>query len=129
MLNAIGGFEAIINLPTHFSCVIVMLMFVSILGPLFLSTLHLVVNRRQIFQEIIFSRARKYIALSLLWILSFLNPIILDAYYHELKEDVRKMSQSYDDEAMRALRKCRKIKKEIVQFQKIELGERRVDTF
>ena len=123
MLDAIGGFEAIINLPTHFSCVIVMLMFGSILIPLFLSTLHLVVNRRKIFTEKNLSRTKKYVIISLLWILSFLNPIILDAYYQELKEDVRNMTQNYIDEAMTTVRKCRNIKKEIIQFHKIELGK------
>ena len=122
MLDAIGGFEAIINLPTNFSCVIVMLMFLSILIPLFLSTLHLVVNRGKFYKENNFSRTRKYITLSLLWILSFLNPIILDAYYNELKEDVRKMTEDFNNKAITTMRKCRNIKKEIVQFHKIELG-------
>ena len=122
MLQAVGNFEAIINLPTNFGCVIVMLMFSSILIPLFLSTLHLVVNRKKILDEENFSKIRKYIIISFCWILSFLNPIILDAFYHELKEDIRKMTQNYNDEAMTIVRKCRNIKKEIVQFQKIELG-------
>ena len=124
MLNAIGGFEAIINLPTNFSCVIVMLLFGSILIPFFLSTLHLVVNRGKIFEEKNFSITKKYITLSLLWILSFLNPIILDAYHQESKEDVRKMTQNNNIKAMTTLRKCRNIKKEIVQFHKIELGKK-----
>ena len=122
LLNAIGGFEAIIDLPTHFSCVIVMLMFGSILIPLLLSTLHLIVNRRKIFKEKHFSRTRKCIILSFCWILSFFNPIILDAYYQELKEEVRIMTQNYNVEAMTTVRKCRNIKKEMVQFYKIELG-------
>ena len=66
--------------------------------------------------------------MSLLWILSFLNPIILDAYYNELKEDVRKMTQNYNVEAMTTVRKCRNIKKEIVQFHKIELGIKTIKT-
>ena len=122
MLQAVGNFEAIINLPTNFGCVIVMLMFSSILIPLFLSTLHLVVNRKKILDEENFSKIRKYIIISFCWILSFLNPIILDAFYHELKEDIRKMTQNYNDEAMTIVKKCRNIKKEIVQFHKIELG-------
>ena len=52
-----------------------------------------------------------------------LNPIILDAYYQELKEDVRKLTKNYNYEAMTTLRKCRNIKKEIVKFHKIELGK------
>ena len=122
MLEAVGGFEAIINLPTNFSCVVVTLMFSSILIPLFLSTLHLVINRKKIMNEENSSRIRKYSTISICWILSFLNPIILDAFYQELKEDVRKMTQNYNDEAMPIVRKCRHVKIEIVQFHKIELG-------
>ena len=33
------------------------------------------------------------------------------------------MSKNYNDKAMKTVRKCRKIKKEIVQFHKIELGQ------
>ena len=122
MLEAIGGFQAIIDLPTNFSCVIVMLMFGSIIIPLFLSTLHLVVNRHQIIEESNFSRMRKYITIIICWIFSFLNPIILDAYYHELKEDVRKMTENYSNGAMKVLKRSKNIKKETVQFHKIELG-------
>ena len=61
--------------------------------------------------------------MSLLWILSFLNPIILDAYYNELKEDVRKMTEDFNNKAIATMRKCRNIKKEIIKFHKIELGK------
>ena len=122
MLDAIGGYTAVIHLPTNFSCVIVMLLFGSIIIPLFLSTLHLVVNRKKIITESNTSRMRKYITIILCWILSLLNPIILNAYYHELKEDVRKMTQNYNTDVIRIQKKCRNIKKEVVQFHKIELG-------
>ena len=65
---------------------------------------------------------RKYLRISLCWILSFMNPIILDAYFHELKEDIRKMTQNYNTDAMEVIRNSRNIKKEVVQFHKIELG-------
>ena len=70
-----------------------------------------------------FSRTKKYITISLCWIASFLNPIILDAYYHELKEDVRKLTQNHNIRAMTLLRKCNKIKNQILTFHKIELGD------
>ena len=124
MLQAIGGFESILNFKTNFGSVIVITMFSSILIPLFLSTLHLIVNRRKIIDENNFSRTRKYVTIGLCWIASFLNPIILDAYYHELKEDVRKLAQKHNIQAMTLLRKCNKIKNQIVTFHKIELGEK-----
>ena len=122
MLEAVGGYQAIIDFPTNFSSVIVMLMFGSVIIPLFLSTLHLVVNRKKIIRESNSSRMRKYITIILCWSLSFLNPIILDAYYQELKEDVRKMTENYNDDAMKVQKKCKSIKKEAVKFHKIELG-------
>merc|ERR1711911_349316 len=97
-------------------------MFSSVVVPLVLSTLHLVVNRKKIIEEHKFSRIRKYLTITLCWIASFLNPIILDAYYQELKEDVRKLTENHDIRAMTTIRKCRKIKNQIVTFHKTELG-------
>ncbi len=87
-----------------------------------MSTLYLVVNRRKIVDENNFTRTRKYVTITLCVFASFLNPIILDAYYHELKEDVRKLTQNHDIRAITTLKKCRKIKNHIVTFHKIELG-------
>ena len=123
MLQAVGGFESIWNFKTNFASVIVITMFSSILIPLFMSTLHLIVNRRKMIDENNFTRTRKYITITLCWMASFLNPIILDAYYHELKEDVRKLTQNYNIQAMTLLRKCKKIKNQIVTFHKLELGK------
>ena len=120
MLQAAGGFQSIMN--TNFSSIIVITMFLSIIIPLLLSTLHLIVNRRKIIDEENFSRKRKYITIILCFLASFLNPIILDAYYHELKEDIRKLTQNHDIRAMPIMRKCRNIKNQIVTFHKMELG-------
>ena len=70
-----------------------------------------------------FSKTRKYVTISLCCIASFLNPIILDAYYHELKEDVRKLMQNQNIRAMTLLKKCQKIRNQILTFHKIELGD------
>ena len=123
MLQAAGGFQSIWDFKTNFSSIIIITMFMSILIPLFLSTFHLIVNRRKIIDEINFSRTRKYVTIMLCLITSFLNPIILNAYYHELKEDIRKMTQNHDIRAMAIQRKCRKIQNQIVTFHKTELGQ------
>ena len=81
------------------------------------------VNRRNIIDEESFSRARKYFTNMFCFIASFMNPIILDAYYHELKEDIRKLTQNHDIRAMAIQRKCRKIKNQTVTFHKTELGQ------
>ena len=121
-LQAVGSFESVWEFKTNFSCVIVITLFSSILLPLLLSTLHLIVNKRKIIDEGNFSRTRKYVTITLCWIASFLNPIILDAYYNELKEDVRKLTENHDIRALPILRKCRNIRNQIVTFHKIELG-------
>ena len=123
MLQAAGGFQSIWDNKTKFSTVIIIAMFSSILIPLFLSTLHHIVNRRKIIDEENFSRIRKYVTIMLCFITSFLNPIILDTYFHELKEDVRKLTQNHDIRGMPIMRKCRKIKNQIVTFHKTELGQ------
>ena len=123
MLQAVGGFQSILDFKTNFSSIIVITMFSSVLIPIFFSTLHLIVNRRKIINEESFSRTRKYVTIMLCFIASFLNPIILDAYYHELKEDIRKLTQNHDIRAMTILRKCRNIKNQIVTFHKTELGQ------
>ena len=118
----IGGTKAILNLPTAFSSVIVSLLIGSIVVPVFLSTLHLIVNRSLLINEGNLTRLRMNLLIVLCWFSSFFNPVILDAYYHELMEDVRKMTQNYDTDATRVMRKCRNIKREVAQFYKIELG-------
>ena len=122
MFQAVGSFESVWEFKTHFSSLILIIMFSSILIPLVLSTLHLVVNRRKIINEENFSKSRKYLTIALCWIASFLNPIILDAYYQELKEDVRKLSRNHDICTMTTIRRCRNVKNQIVTFHKIELG-------
>ena len=95
----------------------------EILIPLLLSTLSLIINRKKVINENNFSKSRKYLTMTVCWIASFLNPIILDAYYQELKEDVRKLSENHDIRVMTTLRKCRNIKNQIVTFHKTELGQ------
>ena len=122
ILNAAGNMESVWRFPNNLSSIIVMMMFASILVPPFFSTLHLVVNRRNIIEEKSFSRTRKYATITLCWFASFLNPIILDAYYQELKEELRRLTQNRDIHALTILKKCRKIKNQMVTFHKIELG-------
>ena len=123
MLQTVGGIQSIWDFKTNFSSIIIITMFSSILFPLFLSTLNLLVNRRKIIDEENLSRTRKYVTIILCFMASFLNPIILDAYYHELKEDIRKLTQNHDIRVMTILRKCRNIKNQILTFHKTELGQ------
>ena len=117
-----GGTEAIYNLPTAFSSIIVTLLIGSIVIPVFLSTLHLIVNIKLLINDGNVTKLRKYLLIVICWFCSFFNPVILFAYYHELKEDVRKMTQKENTDAIGKLRTSRNFKKEVIQFHKIELG-------
>ena len=63
-----------------------------------------------------------YKNITLCWIASFMNPIIMDAHYQMLKEKAKKLTQKRDIRAMTILKKCRKFKIQTVTFHKIELG-------
>ena len=62
-----GGTEAIYNLPTAFSSVIVTLLICSIVIPVFLSTLHLIVNRKLLIIDRNITRLRRYLLILLCW--------------------------------------------------------------
>ena len=127
LLQAVESFKSVWEFNTNFSSVVVMMQIASILIPLFLSTLHLTFNRTNVIAEETFSKIRKRTTITLWWIFSIIIiipiiPIFLDAYYQELKEDVRKLTQNRDIRAVTKMKKCRKIKNQIVTFHKIELG-------
>ena len=129
MFQDVGSFESVWEFKTNFSSVILITMFSSILIPLLLSTFHLIVNRKKVINEDNFSKLGKCLTIALCWIASFLNPIILDVYYQELKEDVRRLTQNHDIRAIPMIRKCRNIKYQMVTFHKIELGKIRLLVF
>ena len=72
MLGLIGGPQAIIDLPTNFGSVIVVLMFGSIIIPMMISSLHLAVNNLEMFlpEAKNSSKSRRYLKTALLFILS-----------------------------------------------------------
>ena len=70
MLKLIGGPKAIINLPTNFGSVIVLSMFVSIIIPILVSSLHLAVNNFDMFSPKTSSKLTTCLITSALFLLS-----------------------------------------------------------
>ena len=100
-------------------------MFLSILLPMLLSSLHLAVNNFNMFYEPSnknISKMRKYLLMTLLFLLSPINPVILESRLLDTAEEARRLAQNYNIEAVQKKTKCRQIKKQITKFGKIELG-------
>ena len=125
MLKLVGGPQAIIDNPTNFSSVIVMLMFSSIFVPILVSSLHLVVNNSQLLMRFISrgsSNLRRILITAVLVLLSPFHPVLLECLYLETSEEARTMTQSYNLAAIDLIRECRRIQIQNANFFKIELG-------
>ena len=125
MLQAIGGLYTIVEFPGYFTSVMVVIMLSSIIVPAILSSIHLAVNNpfmivRSDGKES--SKMPRCMAKVLSFLLSAANPIFLQLYYDEKKEEARRLIQNSNIEAIRVLQQCRKIKKQAVEFLKIALG-------
>ena len=117
--------KTIDDLPENFTSVMVVTMFTSIVGPLILSTLHLAVNNPSMIVRSDGNNAstmRRVLPMVLCFLLSAANPIFLESYYEEKKDEARKLFQNYNKDAIDAMKKCRKIKQQAVEFLRIELG-------
>ena len=100
-------------------------MFLSILLPMLLSSLHLAVNNFSMFYDQsnkTISKVRKYLLMTLLFILSPINPVILESRLLDTAEEARKLAQNYNILAVQKKTKSRQIKKQITRFGRIELG-------
>ena len=126
MLRLIGGPQAIIDLPNNFGSVIVGVMFLSIILPMLLGSLHLAMNNFNMFYDVSSkgnSRMKKYLMAMLLFLLSPIIPIVLESRFLDTAEEARKLAQNYDLETVQKKNQCRKIRKQILRFVKIELGK------
>ena len=120
MLGLIGGLEAIIDLPTNFKSVIIIVMFASVFIPPLLSSLHLAVNNpRMIFGV---GKMRSYLSIPFCFLLSMMNQIFLTCKYQENKEKARKLAQKCDTQVIKTLAWCRQIKQQNIKFTQLELG-------
>ena len=122
MLHLIGGLQAIKDLPTNFGCVVVLCMFSSIFIPMFISNLHLTVNSFEFFLTKSYGKPT-VLMLCLLFLLSPLQPVFLEIKFLELADEARRLAQNYNIETIQKKLHGRKIKKQLVNFIRIELGE------
>ena len=96
IITLVGGFQSVIDLPGNFTSVVIMTLILSILVPLFLSSLHLAVNNPFMiwFQSYakqslkIYSEVSSPVFMKFLCLLSSLfNPILLTNSYEQARED------------------------------------------
>ena len=130
MLNLVGGFRAIIDLPTNFGPVMVLTMFGSIFIPIMVSTLHLGWNNFNMFlpeikvdQSSSSSKIKKFLKTALLFLLSPVLPMILETHFLQTSEEARELSQNYNKAAVLKKQNCRNIRKQQIIFGRIELGK------
>ena len=124
MLGLIGGPQAIIDLPTNFGSVIVCVMFGSIIIPMMISSLHLAVNNLEMFlpEAKNSSKSRRYLKTALLFILSPVQPVLLEVHHLQTAEEARELAQNYNIEAIQKKHQSRNIQKQMTSFGRIELG-------
>ena len=112
--------QAVIELPYNFKSVIVVAMFISIVIPSLLSSLHMAVNNPQmIFSE---RRMKRWLSVPLCFICLMMNQIFLTCTYQENKEKARKLAQKCDTQVIKKMAWCRKIKQQNIKFSQLELG-------
>ena len=123
MLNLIGGYRAMIDLPTNFGSVIVGIMLGSIFIPMILSSVQLM-NSKAVahFNLKCSSKIKTFLKTGLFFLLTPIHPIILDTIQHQKMEKARKWAQNYNLHAPEILKQCRTLTRQLATFIKIELG-------
>ena len=124
MLELVGGLQAIIDLPTNFGSVIVVVMFGSIFIPMLISSLHYAVNNFDMFLPEVknSSKTRRYLKTALLFILSPVQQLLLETHHLQTAEEARELAQNYNIEAIQKKYQSRNIQKQMTSFGRIELG-------
>ena len=116
-----GGPRNVLLYPTQFTSVISMGLCVSIILPLMASSLHLVLNN----PTMLFSlEARRSVTMLTCFLCSMVAPILLINKHEVWKENMRIMAQnnSLDRRILGVSRSLTKIKYQLIEFMKIELG-------
>ena len=99
-------------------------MFASIFLPMIMGSVHLLNSGDYNLNG--FGKFQKFLNAVRFFLLSPLQPVILDAIQHQNMEKARKWAQHYNNQAIKMTRTkmkvCRILKKQLVTFIKIELG-------
>ena len=125
MIDLNGGWESLVNYPWKFSSVTIMCMATSLIGPLLISGLQLAINN----PGLIFNSKRKdkwsvtLMRVGVLMLSPFIS-ILLNVANQSVEEEIREESKkSKGSSKLKELMiKKKKIKVELAQFTKVDLG-------
>ena len=92
MLRTVGGLDTLINFPTNFSSVIIMISFSLIVGPIILSTLTLVLNNPSLIYKTGKENGvvRRVMSTIICILCSIINPVLLINTLEKAKDEGRK---------------------------------------
>ena len=122
LIVILGGPLEVLRYPTQFTSVIVMTLLASILIPLLTSSLHLALHNPNMIYH--FTGVRRSVVILHHLACCFILPLLLINRYESAKEKIRSITKknSRDSRIPFMIHSCRKIKTELVEFLKIELG-------
>ena len=124
MLSVAGGVGAAMNYPDKFPSVVIICSALTIIIPILISSIHLAINN----PGIVFSKrdeedTKRIMKMRVCIILfSFLNPVFIINAYESTKQKIIEMVRENDSNTTSMLTKCKKIKRQYVDFIRIELG-------
>ena len=124
LLSIMGGLEAIYYFPTKFPALIVLSYAGTIIVPMLLSILHVALNDPYLiflFMKKTAAKLNRILMIILCIVLSFFNYAFLIFNFEETQEKaITKAKKMVDDDDLFA--KCELLKREQIQFVKIDLG-------
>ena len=127
MFRTVGGLDTLINFPTNFSSVIIMISFSLIVGPIILGTLTLVLNNPSLIYKTGTEHGvvKRIFATLICIICSFLNPVLLISTLEKAQDEARKEAKRNQDpkQITAKFSEYKKIKLYYVHHLSIELGK------
>ena len=127
MLRTVGGLDTLINFPTNFSSVIIMISFSLIVGPLILSTLTLVLNNPSLIYKTGKENGvvRRILATVICILCCIINPVMLINTLEKARDEARKEAKKNQDPKQISAKfsECRRIKLHYVHHLTTELGK------
>ena len=124
MLSVAGGVGAAMSYPDKFPSVVIICSALTIIIPILISSIHLAINNPGIvFDKFDEKDPKKLLVMRIgIILLSFLNPVLIIKAYESMKQKIKQMLSEDHPDALEMLTKCKKVKKQYVDFIRIELG-------
>ena len=127
LLIVVGGPKAVLLYPTQFTSVVVLGQAASIIVPLFMSGLHLALYNPYILLNGL--NSRRIVAMIICIMCSFIAPITIIVTYQHAKEKMKMIVRNYNSnnqdinrKVMGIAQKYEKLKNQLTEFYRIELG-------